>query len=81
MASSESRLELLSRILEAQFDVDNCEPSELVDRKLKLDELLAEACRLDPSVSRDDLLRALADRYEEYRKERRRKVFRVRGTP
>jgi midasin (ATPase involved in ribosome maturation) len=72
-----SKLDLLNQILEALFEVDHCEPVELIERKKVFDDLLSEAAKFDPSVSRDDLLRAIRDPYRIYRAQRIKKAAKV----
>lgn len=76
-----SKIDLLNQILEALFELDHCEPIERVERKAAFDHLLNEAAKLDPTVSRDDLLRAIRDRYRSYCSERLRKASKVGGAP
>lgn len=72
-----SKLDLLNQILEALFELDHCETIERVSRKAVFDGLLNEASKLDPTVSRDDLLRAIRDHYRSYCADRFRKASKV----
>lgn len=76
-----SKIDLLNRILEALFELNHCEPIELIERKAAFDNLLDEASKLDPTVSRDDLLRAIRDHYRSYCAERFRKASKIGRAP
>lgn len=76
-----SKVDLLNQILEALFELDHCEPIERIERKAAFDHLLNEASKLDPTVSRDDLLRAIRDRYRSYCAGRFRKASRIGRAP
>ena len=68
--SSDSKRQLLNQLLEALFELDNCEPLARHACQQKLDDLLRIACAIDPILSRDDMLRVLREPYRLYRRER-----------
>lgn len=69
--------ELLPKILEAWFELDECKPCDRPGLKAKFDALIEEALALDDSVSRYELLAALKSRYLPYRSIRFAKAAKV----
>jgi hypothetical protein len=72
-----SRPDLLPKILEAWFDLEECEPSERPKLKVTFDQLISEALLEDDSVSRSELLAALKPKCREYRASRYAKASKV----
>jgi len=75
------RPELLPKILEAWFDLDEGEPGDMPRLKAKFDVLIEEALALDDSVSRYELLAALKPLYLRHRAHRFSKPSRVGKAP
>jgi hypothetical protein len=69
--------ELLQKLLEAWFELDECEPADRPKLMAAFDTLVAEAMALDATVSRHDLMAALKDRYKKYRASRFSKAAKV----
>lgn len=62
-----ARHELLEAILQAQFELEQAEPSDLTSRRARLHELLDQAIA-GTHLTRWDLVTALRDRYRQYKK-------------
>jgi hypothetical protein len=62
-----ARVELLERILQAQYELEYAEPEEWVARLEVLNSLLDEAIG-NRAMTRRDLLSVLRDRYKEYKR-------------
>ncbi len=73
--------DLLPKLLEAWFELDECEPVDRPKMKAAFDSLVAQAMALDVTVSRYELLAALKERYKRYRSERFAKAARVGRAP
>lgn len=62
----------LDRLLNALWERDTCEPRERARWKATVERLVADACRRRPGLSREQFLDAVAPRYAEFRRARRR---------
>jgi hypothetical protein len=60
----------LQRLLEAYYEKRTCPPREKQQRAATFERLLHEACARKSGVSRDEVLNALAERYNELRRQR-----------
>jgi len=68
-----SRHAELERILEAWFDFESCRASEKGRYRRTFHDLL-DAARAESSVSRQEMIAALADRYREFRAAKERET-------
>ena len=62
----------LERLLLALFEKRTCPPDEKAHRQATFERLLLDALARRPDISRDQLLDALHDRYEEFRRAQRK---------
>jgi hypothetical protein len=62
----------LERLLFALYEKPTCPPEEKRHRAATFDRLLDDALARRPGTSRDQLLQALQDRYEEFRRAQRK---------
>jgi hypothetical protein len=62
----------LERLLEAIYARDNCEPNERDRCEKNLDQLIDDALQRLPHLRREQLLEALKDRYQQFKKARRK---------
>jgi len=65
--SSGSRNELLESLLAAKYDLDCCEDKEKAEMMAKLERVIQQVLVEHPTISRNDLLEGISDRYREYR--------------
>lgn len=61
----------LERLLQALYEKRTCPPEEKAHRNATFERLLQDALARRPGTSRDELLDALHDRYEDFRRARR----------
>ena len=62
----------LERLLEALYARDHCEPDQRLRCERNVRRLLEDVLGRLPQVSRDGFLEALKDRYQQFRKARRK---------
>lgn len=62
----------LERLLEALYERDHCEPDQRARCETNLDEMIDDALRRLPNLSREQLLEALKDRYQQFKKARKK---------
>jgi hypothetical protein len=62
----------LERLLQALYEKRTCPPQEKQHREATFQRLLEDALARRPGTSRSQLLDALSDRYDEFRRARRR---------
>jgi hypothetical protein len=62
----------LERLLEALYERDHCEPDQRGRCERNLRRLINDALQRLPGVSHDQFLEALKDRYQQFKKARRR---------
>lgn len=62
----------LERLLEAYHEKRMCPPEERPQRIAAFERLLAQALAAKPGTGRDELLNAIADRYADFRRLRRK---------
>jgi hypothetical protein len=60
----------LERLLQALYEKRTCPPEEKAHRNATFERLLQDALARRPGTSRNELLDALHDRYEEFRRAR-----------
>ena len=65
--SSASRNDLLEAILAAKFDLEHCEDEDKAACSRVFESRLSEVLRLHPTISRGDLIEAIAFKYREYK--------------
>ncbi len=68
-----SRHAELERILQAWFDLESCRASEKGSYRQTFHDLL-DAARTDSSISRQEMIAALAERYREFRVAKERQI-------
>ena len=61
----------LEKLLQALYEKRTCPPEEKPQRHATFERLLEDALARSPRTTRDELLDALHDRYEEFRRARR----------
>jgi hypothetical protein len=62
----------LEALLQALWERENSEPAELLNHTRRVEELIAEALRTGPGISRDEFMAALMVRYAAFRRSQRR---------
>jgi hypothetical protein len=62
----------LERLLQAFYEKRICPPEEKANRHAAFERLLQDSLARLPGTARDELLNALHDRYEEFRRVRRK---------
>jgi hypothetical protein len=62
----------LEKLLEALYEKFNCSPEEKIHRVATFERLLQDALARRPGTTRDELLDALRDRYQEFLRSRRK---------
>lgn len=62
----------LERLLLALYEKRTCPPDEKPQRNATFERLLGDALARRPGISREEFLDALHDRYEQFRRARRR---------
>jgi len=75
--SSASELELLRRLLDALYERDEAEASQIIECERILESVLEEIVLAKPEYTRDEILTATRESYREYRRERRRRAKRI----
>jgi predicted YcjX-like family ATPase len=62
----------LERLLEALYERDHCEPDQRGRYERNVRRLISDALQRLPNVSHDQFLEALKDRYQQFKKARRK---------
>lgn len=62
----------LERLLNALWERDTAEPYERARWKATVERLIADACHQFPGLTREQFLDAIASRYQEFRRARRK---------
>lgn len=62
----------LNRLLNALWERDTCEPQERARWKATVERLIADACSRRAGLTREQFMDAIAPRYTEFRRSRRR---------
>lgn len=70
--SSESRNELLEKLLAAKYDLECCDDGEKGDVARHFESCIAEVLQSHPTISRSDLIEAIGFKYREYKAARLR---------